>query len=266
MIRMPVLLLLLALFSPASAQAAAFDLSLLNSSDLVGNTIPNEVAIQTVKAFGIYFAHRPYQGATSMYDVNAFDLNVEVTMMKIGDGVKNAMVDSGLTPTTPDTPGIPVAKVHFRKAMSPAVDIGISGIFYKGQYSIGGDVKIEVDNPEDGGVSKAIRLGYTYATAEYIYLKSVNVISPEFVLSRRLSFAEPYLGIGGRFIFGTISVPFHLPPAADFNVTKSGFSTTAYAFTGVYFRLGERGLRLAMEGSYDISGFPTIGTLFGIAF
>lgn len=255
----------LSLFASIESKAA-FNLSILNANDLNG-ALPDDVAAEAVKTFGIYFAHRPYDGATSMFNTNALDFKVEVTLMKIGDGIFNALEANNLSSTeSSSTTAMPMAKIHIRKPLSPAADMGLSGIFYQGQYAIGTDIKFELENPEEG-INTALRIGYSYASAEAMYLDSVHVISPEFVLSRKIDSCEPYIGFGARVITGTVAVPFSLPPLEDFTVSKSGVGYTAYAYTGVTFQiLGPKGFRLGMEGHYDISGFSSIGTVFGIGF
>jgi hypothetical protein len=253
------------LIAPVTSQAA-FDLSILNASNL-NNVLPDDVASAAIKTFGIYFTHRPYQGATSIYGRGSLEMNFEVTMVKISNELNDALIANGLSSnTSSETAALPILKLNFRKALSPGADLGFSGIYYQGQYAIGTDIKFVLSNPEEG-ITTALRLGYSYATASILYLKSVTVLSPEFVMSRRIESAEPYLGFGGRYITGTISVPFELPPAGAGTVEKGGTGFTAYAFTGVNFQiLGPKGFRFGMEGTYDISGFSSIGTTFGIGF
>lgn len=252
------------LFAPASQ--AAFDLSILNADNL-NEALPDDVAKAAVKTFGIFFVHRPYDGAVSMFNTNALDLKFEVTMMKVGSDINDALAANGLsTNTSASTVALPVAKVHLRKPLSPAADIGVSGIYYQGQYAIGTDIKFELNQPEEG-INTALRLSYSYATATVLYLKSVTVLTSEFVMSRKLDFAEPYFCVGGRYITGTVSIPFDLTPLPVKVVEKTANAFTAYATTGVNFQiLGPKGFRLGMEGTYDVSGFSSIGTMFGIGF
>lgn len=261
----PLLILLSSLFLLQPAQAA-FNPSLFDPDNLNG-VLPDDVAREAAKALGIYFAHRPYQGAVSIYDNNALDFGIEVSLIKIGDGVSKALAANDMASSTDSSSvALPNAKIHIRKALSQTLDMGFSGFFYQGQYCYGLDFKIELSNPPEG-LNTAIRLGYSYASAPALYLDSVKVISPEFVASRQIEAAETYIGTGIRYITGTIAVPFDVPPADPFTATKSGSGFTAYAFTGVKFQiLGPKGFRLGMEGTYDISGFSSLGTFFGIGF
>jgi hypothetical protein len=254
-------------FAQNASAAALLDINYINPNDLAG-VVPQNVANEAIKMFGIYTAHRPYTGATSIGHSNTLDFLVEATLVKLGPGLIDALKEDGIAGTPPAVPAIPMAKLAIRKAFGERVDIGVSGLFYRAQMTLGGDLKIVLHDAEEGP-SYAFRLGYTYASVPYAYVKTCTTISPEFVMSQRLYFAEPYLGIGGRYIQGTISVPFQgAPPVIpDFTVEKSGHGTTAYAFTGVFFRiLGAQGLRLGIEGTFDMSGFSTMGGIFGIGF
>ena len=260
------LICITAVLGSTSQSAFGYNPSILDPDQLSGH-IPQDVADAVIKAMGIYFVHRPYSGATSMFNRNGLDLRIEATMMKMGDGVNNALKANNLaTNTASYSAALPMLKLNLRKALSPSSDLGLSSIFFMGQYAVGGDFKFELSNPEEG-ISTALRLGYSHAAAVDLYLYSVDVISPELVASRRLTFAEPYIGIGGRYIWGELEIPFNIPPAGQFLANKKGGGYTGYLFTGVNFEiLGQKGLRLGMEGSFDFSGYSTIGTTFGIAF
>ena len=259
------------LLFPISALAnGVFDINLLDPSQFLNQKLPQNVSNEAVKMFGIYTAERPYSGATSMADYNSMDLLVEATLVKIGDGVLNALAASGIPKPQIEAPAVPMAAIKIRKAINDRSDIGISTIFYKGQTIVGGDVKIVLHEAEEGP-SYALRLGYTYADVPYAFIHDCSTISPELVMSQKLYFAEPYLGIGGRYITGrlvmseTVDVPGLGPETV--NVTGNGHGTTAYAFTGVYFRIfGAQGLRLGVEGTFDISGYSSVGGVFGLGF
>jgi hypothetical protein len=254
-------------YSPLAHADGLLNINYIDPNNL-GGIVPQNIANEAIKMFGIYTVHRPYSGATSILESNTLDVDVEATMVKIGDGLVNALKADGLASanTTGVPTAVPMAKLNIRKGFSDWFDIGLSGLTYGGQKIFGGDLKFVFSNPEEG-LSWALRLGYTYASVPYAYVTTCSTFSPELVASRRLDFAEPYFGIGGRYISGTLSVPFHPPVGNDFTVTKSGSGETGYAFTGVYFRiLGPQGLRLGIEGSFDISGYHTVGGIFGLGF
>ena len=247
-----------------SKAGGGMSLSLLDPNVLAG-AIPDNVALAAVKTFGIYFAHRPYEGAVPIFNDNSFMIKMEVNLIKIGSQVNDALTANGMASnTSSNTLALPIAKLHVRKALGPSMDMGASWFDFLGIYTLGFDLKIELSNPEEG-ISTALRLGYSYASASRLYLKSVRAYTPEFLISRKLDSAEPYLGFGARYIDGTVSMTFDKPLLPQVTVTKSGTAYTAFAFTGVNFQiLGPKGIRFGMEGAYDMSGFSSLGLNFGI--
>ena len=255
------------LTSQAAFAAGILDINYIDPNNLAG-VIPQNVANQAIKLFGIYTAHRSYTGATSIGQSNSLDILVEASLVKLGPGLVDALNQDGIAGTPPAIPAVPMAKVQLRKSLGERMDLGFSGLFYRGQEILGGDLKIVLHDSEEGP-AVALRLGYTYASVPYAYVKNCSTISPELVLSQRLYFAEPYIGIGGRYIQGTLEIPFQgIPPLIpNFTIDKSGSGVTAYAFTGIFFRvLPMAGLRIGIEGTFDISGYSSIGSVVGIGF
>lgn len=259
------------LFSLNAHAQSMLDFGLIDPGMLDG-LLPQNVANEAVRMVGAYSAHRPYQGATPITRYNGFDLNIEATLVKIGPGIVNALRDADATDLSADSaPSLPIAKINLRKGIGPNSDIGLSGLLLYQQTIIGGDIRwlISEPNEEEGGLNWAIRFGYTYSNIpRFAYVRSCNTIAPEVVVSRPLQFAEPYFGIGGRYMWGTVEVPFDNPiPDQPDSVSKKGSASDFYAFTGVYFHvIGPQGLRFGVEGSWNLSGYHTIGTVFGVGF
>ncbi len=229
------------------------------------SVIPQNIANSLIMTASFYGIHRPYQGATSIYSYNSIDVYLEATMMKVGSALPNALSTYGLnTSQASSIPAIPNAKIHVRKAFGEWVDVGVSAIGYRGQTIIGGDVKIVLSDPEEGP-SYAFRFGYTHLNLPVLYTTSSS-FAPELVTSRKLYFAEPYLGGGVRFCTGSVSVPLQLPlSTSPIYLTKSGSGWDEYLFTGIKFRLmGSQGLLLGLEGSFSFTGFHTLGLTAGI--
>ena len=267
------LFFLLGMSAPVT-QAGLLDFNYINPNDL-GSLVPQSVTNEAIKMFALYACHRPYSGATAITKTNTLDLNIEATLVKLGDGLITALNSNGIKTSNTVLPGVPFASLNLRKGFNDSFDVGISILTYKGQSIFGGDLKFVLYDEEEGP-SIAMRLGYTYINLPYAYVVHTSVFNPEFVMSRRLSFAEPYLGVGFRYFTGALSVPVaavnspipNTPPLIpSFTISASGSGTDEYAFTGVYFRiLGSQGLRLGIEGSFDVSGYHTIGGVFGIGF
>jgi len=267
MIRFRILLIALLSTTPffPGVSQASNPLSGLDPNNL-GGFLPNAVANAAIKTFGIWFAHRPYQGATSIFDEDSFELSIELSAIHLGGDLSSALVASGMGGGQSASIPLPIANIHFRKAISQSMDVGISGLIYDKQSTFGGDVKIVLAEPEEG-LAQAVRIGYSTASASLLYLKNVSSFNLEYLVSRKLESAEPYLGVGGRYITGSISIPFNIAPVGAFTLSKSGSGETAYAFTGIRFKIfGPKGLIFDTEGSYDVSGFSSLGILIGLAF
>lgn len=249
----------------SNARAQGFgDISLIDPN-IFSNLVPKAVIDSLIKTTGVYASHRAYQGATSIYNYNSLDVYVEATLMKVGSALPDALAANGLnTSSVTNTPGVPTAKIHIRKAFNQYFDLGVSGINYRGQSIYGGDAKIVLYDPEEGP-SFGLRLGYTYMDVPVLYTKS-HVFNPELVVSRKLYFAEPYLGAGYRYITGKISIPINILGTIK-NYNASGTASDQYVFTGIFFRIfGPQGLRLGIEGTFDFGGFSSLGMVFGFGF
>jgi hypothetical protein len=251
------------LMSPQSAKAQ-FDFGLIDPA-LLSAAIPQDVADEAIRMVGNFTAHRAYQGATPISRYNSFDLNIEATLVKIGPGIIKALQSAGATSlTTTDYKSLPIIKLNLRKSLNEKADLGFSGIGYVGQLILGGDVRFILHEPEEGP-TWGMRISYNYANLPAVtYVRSQNTIQTEVVASRPLDFAEPYIGLGGRYMWGTMDVPLESPPIS---ATKTGSAFDLYAFTGVYFHIiGPQGLRMGVEGSYNLSSYHTLGTVFGLGF
>lgn len=248
-----------------TAWPQSFDIGILDPS-LLGAAIPQNVADESIRMVGNYAAHRPFQGATPISRYNTLDLNLEVSLVKIGPGLIRALQSANATSlTSTDYRSIPLFKINARKSLNERTDLGVSGISYAGQLVVGGDIRFLLVDAEEGP-ALGLRIGYNYINLPAVaYVRSHNTIQPELVVSRPLDFAEPYLGLGARYMWGTLTFPLDSPIPAT--ITKKGTAFDAYAFTGVYFHLiGPQGLRMGIEGSYHGSGYHTLGTCFGIGF
>lgn len=259
-------------FPMSNSMGGALSTGLISPDQLVADGgIPKSIANEYLKLFAIYTVHRPYSGATSISTSNTFDLNVEATAVKIGDGLFKAIGSNGNNPEPPDVPAFPIAKLNLRRGFSENFDAGLSGLFIENQKIWGVDLKFVLYDPDEGP-SFALRLAYSYISIREAYVADCSTIAPEFVMSRRLTFAEPYLGVGMRFISGTIDIPIHdlvssVVPVNVPDLQANGSAIDEYAFTGIYFRLlGATGLRFGIEGSFDMSGYHTIGTVIGMGF
>jgi hypothetical protein len=161
--------------------------------------------------------------------------------------------------------------------MADVVDVGGSVFWLTGNKVLGADAKVMVLQAEEGP-SMALRFCYTYTD---LTLESVNVstktFAPQLLISRRMEFADPYLGLGLMYVRGTIDagvsqtakdlaaangVP--LPEGAAVHTTGNAYG--GLAFGGISLRVPRSGLRLTIEMAYSTSGTTSLGTKVGFNF
>jgi hypothetical protein len=268
---MPKLIALLALLLGPITEVRAgglFDTNLLDPN-LLGSFIPQNVADEAIRLVGSYTAHRPYTGAVSIANTNLLDFGIETTLVKLGSGLPDALTANGISSPNLELPALPMAKVHLRKGLGKGSDFGLSALTFKQQSIYGADLNLTV-LPAEEGPSLSFRFLFTSIRVPLLYVEHCTVLSPELVLSQPLSFAESWIGIGGRHSFGIMKTTLTTTVGAttvSTDVRKSGAATSGYAFTGVRFRIpGPTGLRLGIEGSFDSAGYHTLGTFIGAGF
>ena len=157
---------------------------------------------------------------------------------------------------------LPAPKVFLRKGFGPAVNIGASGLYYKGVSLIGGDVTWTLHEPEEG-VSWGFRV--SYSSSNVLYAKT-QTVRPEFLVSRALEFADPYLGIGAQIAWGTLTVDVEPIPGFTQQITASGRAQSFVAFLGNKFRIPGLNLLIAVEGGYSSAGMSWLAARTGIGF
>jgi hypothetical protein len=267
--RFLILSVLLALLTGTGAHGAGFlDTGILDPTQL-GSAIPQNVADQAILLVGSYAAHRPYSGAVANTTGGLFDLGIETTLVKIGDGLPDALTANGIPSGASSVPAIPMIKLHLRKSLGTSSEFGLSALTFRNQSVYGADLKFALLTAEEGP-SLALRLLYTWISIPMLYIDRCTVLAPELVVSQPLSFAESWIGIGGRYASGLMKATVTTtvgPLTVSTDLSKTGSSGSAYAFTGVKFRIpGQTGLRLGVEGSYDTAGYHTMGTFIGVGF
>lgn len=252
----------------------------------VNTIVPPAAATAVVKTFGITMDHRPFQGATPKG--SGMDLGLEATLVHLPDDFTTSLESMGMSGGSSLAIGaLPSVKLHLAKSMGPKVDIGASGLYYKGLLFWGVDLKATVASPEEG-LHWALRMSYSNSSVDFqsvglpsmpivvggITVGSANLkvgaqcLSPQIVASKKLDFAEPYIGAGYQWASGQIEVPVTITLTGETqNLVTPGYSASqGFVFTGVSFLVPALGFRLALEGSYSTGGMHHLGTLIGFAF
>ncbi|MBC7693651.1 MAG: hypothetical protein H7222_17935 [Methylotenera sp.] len=258
---LPALLLLGAgLLLSDSAQSAALPFDPSQYPDPNALIDPKFVAA-IVKTIGLGTDHRSYEPATALgsYSVIGLDFGVDITAAKLPKEFNDAIKLAGVKNFTLQV--LPIPRLHLHKSIGKWLGVGVSYIGYQNYKIYGGDAKVTFFEPEEGPTF-AFRLAYSTSRIGFVQTKTWN---PQLVMSRRLVFADPYLGIGYQTSTGKIQIPISYGGyAAEINAAGSARSFIAYS--GIQFTLPTIGLQLTLEGDYSAAGIHTLGTKVGFSF
>ena len=237
-----------------------------------------------VESIGIATDHHAYTPATALGTDIGLELGIEATLFtppqSISDSISQASAalssdgssaGGGAIDASTQIPFIPVARVYLNKGFGQRVDVGLSTINYKESRIIGGDLKITLYQPEEGveeGLTWAIRLGHS--RTNILDRVKTQTTTPQLLVSKKLNFADPYLGVGAQFISGSVIFPMPLPApfsSKTVDITRTANSKTLFAFMGLGIKISPTGLKLTFGGSTRrILGTPYTMTSMGVTF
>ena len=191
---------------------------------------------------------------------------LELTLVQLPESFLNELKSSGLNQNFPYTT-LPMIKLQVHKGLTARVDVGLSYLALL-RYSVyGGDIKYALHVPEEGP-TWAIRICHTVSNLDYIRTSSW---SPQLLVSRKLDFAEAYLGAEYTWIWGRIvgSQTQNLGPPIG-TVTASVDiddirSTSASTFLGLGLRVPALGLKVGLEGAYSFVKAHSLGLQLGFS-
>ncbi len=255
----------------------------VNIPDVNGLLTP-VMADAMVTAIGISMDHRSYEPATSMDTGLSFGIESTLVQPSSALGTFIGTITNSNTPTT--VPILPSLKFHFHKGLSRGVDVGISflpplsSIPYIGKsFLIGGDLKIILWAPEEG-LTWAIRGSYNLNSltvdegALSLSMKTATV-SPQLLISKKLTFADPYLGVGFQYTYGSaqltldpseFNLPANIPTISPISITQNGIGINTFFFMGICLRIPSLAFMLTLEGAYSPYGMNYLGTKVGFGF
>ena len=210
-----------------------------------------------IKTMGLLSMHRPYQGAATLGSSSAFEIGAEATFVRLPDDFGVALKAAGAPALT--TPAIPVPRILLEKGLGENANLGFSYIAYKFFKIYGADFQVSLLKPEE---QPWWSLRFTYSMARVSYI-TAQTFSPQLIVSRPMDFADPYLGLA--FIYVNGSFLFDLPQLGS-SVEAESSAYSASGIVGVKLRMPGLGIKLALEGSYNISGAHTMGLSTGLGF
>lgn len=227
----------------------------------------DSAATALIHMIGVATMHRPYEPATPLGTSAGIDFSVELTLVRISDATAAVLAENGLAAAT-SLGVIPVPKFHLHKGISDRMDVGFSGVYYQSYMMWGLDAKLVVFQPEEGP-TWAIR--FAYSTSDFGLVSAKNMM-PQIVVSKAMTFADPYIGMGYEYSWGSVhfehpvTVIEGLPPGTIIYDHSGVGGTSFVGFVGLGLRLAQKGLRLTVEGSYNSEGMNTLGTKIGFVF
>ena len=241
-------------------------------SNLAGFLSPS-VINSAVKTVGITFNHRSLEPATPLGTSIGFDVGIEANVVQVSTELADALAAQGTNITLP--PFLPSLKeLNIHKGIGNSIDVGASAFALDSYLLWGVDLKVVVYSPEEGP-TWALRMSYASVHVPLgsttIGSTTVNVElntttwTPQLLFSKKLEFADPYVGIGYHFVSGAANVSFNGASVPGIG-TVAGSGSSFLSFIGLSLRAPNIGLRLTLEGTYSVAGFNSLGTKLGFSF
>lgn len=242
-------------------------------------------------SLGIAMDHRAMEAATGIAAYGAgFDLGLGVSAMKGNDDFSAAMSDLGAGSAF-SLPVIPAIALNVHKSTGSRVDFGATWISLPSSSNmpfalsmLGFDLKYVIWQPEESP-TWALRISYGqssfglplasqsmsipgYGTVSGSVDLSVMTYSwtPQLLVSRRLDWAEGYIGVGYHIPTAIVKVDASFSPPMDsqnLSVSERGTGGAFEAFTGLSLRMPLIGIHLTMEGWYSAVGAPGLAVKLG---
>jgi hypothetical protein len=231
--------------------------------------IQSSVVTPIVRTIGFAADHRAYEGATGLGNAAGIDLSVQATAVKLPPSFRDALSTAGLDNLP--LPIVPLPRLIAHKGIGSRFDVGMSWIIFKEIKILGFDAKAVVYQPDEGP-TWAIRLNYTDAKIDFSDSGAslgvhTRTMKPEILVSQKLDFFEPYLGVGYQLVNGSLTVNLPLPsPLPSINETVSARGGGGLAFVGLGLKVPGIALRLLIDGEYSTVGAHALGAKFGFNF
>ena len=261
----------LLLTQEAHAQLGFDTTSLLNALTQQINTPTAQAAIKAlISITGFATDFRPYQPATPLGTSLGVDMGVELTLVRLAPNLLNDISTATGSSSLTSLPSIPIPMLHFHKGFGK-FDLGLGYLgFLPKPYNVyqvwGSTIKVIVYEPPEGLIW-AVRFNYTTASFDMI---KTSTYTPQILVSRPLSFADPYIGIGyemvSGLISGTLSQSVPVIGVVTAPVSATGSASAFQGFGGVAFKFDPTGVKLTLEMAYNSAGMSHMGAKFGLCF
>lgn len=245
-----------------------------NSLDNLAAFLTADVVTPLVTTFGIVFDHRPLEPATGLGTQVGLDFGMEVDLVQIPSSYGRALAKlGGESANLTLLPALKVLNLH--KGISDSVDFGGSILSYQNYLVWAVELKVVVFNPEEGATwairlsrnSVHVPLGNTQLAGESIDVALGAVTwTPELVVSRKLDFADPYIGVGYQYVTGSVDVSNSSGISIPGLDSIKGGGGGALGFIGLSLKPPHLGLRLTLETAFSIIGYNSLSAKLGFSF
>lgn len=240
----------------------------------------SELAGPVITGMGLALDFRDYEPATPLGTKIGLDLGVaSAALVQVVPSMNAALAQyTGSALPLPVLPNAAVLILH--KGIGERVDLGatflpplpfLATVGLQGVWWWGASIKVAVWVPEEGPTI-AIRGSFTQAYLPFTSGSTTvtinpQVITPVILMSRELQFADPYVGVGYQYAFGSLGLLIDSPaPIPDVSVPYSGSGGGFLALGGLSLRMPYLGFRLTLEGAYSGVGANSLGTKVSFRF
>lgn len=235
----------------------------INSDD----TLSQSAVSGIILSVGVISDHRPYQPATPLTK-SGFDFGISASLVQVPSVFYSGLVETGNASNK--IPFLPDARFIIHKGIGDKVDLGFSIFYIKGYHLFGYELKIVLDHPEEG-LTWATRLSYntTYLGISKNGITAsidTQTLTPQLIVSRKIIFADPYVGIGYQWVQGTVKAAIKVPGVLDQSGIAGGTGSSYLVFMGVGLKIPYSAFKITLEGAYNSIGANSLGTKIGFNF
>lgn len=259
-----------------TAWAQAFPLqSLLSATGFL-----DQLAGPVITGMGLALDFRSYEPATPLGTKLGFDVGLaSAALVQVTPGMNAALAQfTGSALPVPVLPNAAVLVLH--KGLGERFDVGLTvlpplpflgSVGLSGIWWWGMSTKWAFWMPEEGP-TLALRTSFTQAYLPFTSGSTTVTINPQVItqvllMSRKLEYVDPYVGVGYQYAYGSLGLLIDNPaPVPDVSVPFSGNGAGFLALGGVSLRIPYIALRLTLEGSYSSAGANSLGTKVSFSF
>ena len=209
-----------------------------------------------IKGVGFGGDYRTFQSVRGPSGIVGLDIGVSVMVSQVPPEFLSALQSAGYS--KPKFAAIPAAHLRVSKSLGEylSVDAGYAKYKELKVYGIGGQIFTKIDE----GPDFALRLSYSNNSLGVV---ATDTWTPSVMVGKKLSFFEPYLGVGYQITRGIVEIPITLS-GNTLNFKTRGSATSLIAYAGLSLNILL--VQIVFEGNYSAAGVPGLGVKLGLRF